>query len=232
MTDTHDRAEVAREEWQKWSERLNPQYTANYGKLRGYARRYIAALTADRDALYEEVRMYGAANGELKDALDAAEQAREQAEAKLTSIVQTHWYRLPVIALDVETGEQGVHWIDGMSAAEVLAIIRDDVPAPVYESVSKEVSKGWEQAEAAPSSGRKKATCPPTSALTSGTSRSGRRSAASASPPRPRSRAGGSLQTSSESVAAPDAAARNRDTTTRMSASQRMTSRPRRRSDD
>lgn len=53
-----------------------------------------------------------------------------------TGVVQTHMYRLPVLAIEVETGEQGVHWIDGLSAAEVFAVLRDDVPAPVYESIS------------------------------------------------------------------------------------------------
>ena len=74
------------------------------------------------------------------------------AEAELAAlkarIIQAHFYRLPVIALDVETDEGGVHWIDGMSAAEVLAIVHDDVPAPVYESVPRTVSDGWKQAEA------------------------------------------------------------------------------------
>jgi hypothetical protein len=76
-------------------------------------------------------------------------------------IVQAHFYRLPVIALDVETDEGGVHWIDGMSVAEVLAIIHNDVPAPVYESVPRPVGEGWQQAEAelAALRGRRCETC-------------------------------------------------------------------------
>lgn len=64
-----------------------------------------------------------------------------------TGVVQTHMYRLPVLAIEVETGEQGVHWIDGLSAAEVFAVLRDDVPAPVYESIPKTVSKIWDYLE-------------------------------------------------------------------------------------
>ena len=65
-----------------------------------------------------------------------------------TGVVQCHIYRLPVIAIDVETGEQGVHWVDGYGTAEVLAVVHDYVPAPVYESIPKAVSEAWEQAEA------------------------------------------------------------------------------------
>lgn len=84
-----------------------------------------------------------------KSVADAAIAALEaELERVKTGVVQTHMYRLPVLAIEVETGEQGVHWIDGLSAAEVFAVLRDDVPAPVYESIPKAVSEAWEQAEA------------------------------------------------------------------------------------
>ena len=79
-------------------------------------------------------RTYYLVDEDKADALIAALVA--ELERVKTGVVQTHMYRLPVLAIEVETGEQGVHWIDGLSAAEVFAVLRDDVPAPVYESIS------------------------------------------------------------------------------------------------
>ena len=98
---------------------------------------------AERDAMYQACKDAGwnVTGGE-------PEKFVAELAALKARIIQAHFYRLPVIALDVETDEGGVHWIDGMSAAEVLAIVHDDVPAPVYESVPRTVSDGWKQAEA------------------------------------------------------------------------------------
>jgi hypothetical protein len=48
----------------------------------------IAALEANANALMAEIKMYGAANGELKDALDAAEAENERL---LISLEQSDW---------------------------------------------------------------------------------------------------------------------------------------------
>ena len=96
---------------------------------------------AMRDELLAAIAELEAENRLLNEARENANAATFRVEAELEAlkgrIIQAHFYRLPVIALDVETDEGGVHWIDGMSAAEVLAIIHDDAPAPVYESVPK-----------------------------------------------------------------------------------------------
>ena len=94
----------------------------------------------DLDRLREEYRTLTEDSEDMFIAKDFVDRIVAALEAELervkTGVVQTHMYRLPVLAIEVETGEQGVHWIDGLSAAEVFAVLRDDVPAPVYESIS------------------------------------------------------------------------------------------------
>jgi len=53
-------------------------------------------------------------------------------QEKLDRIVQCHIYPLTVVATDAETGVVGPHVIDGMDAAEALAVIHDSPVSPVY----------------------------------------------------------------------------------------------------
>ena len=60
-------------------------------------------------------------------------------------IYQMQMYRLPVLGLGAETGDQGIFWINWLNAAEVFAALHDGPPAAVYESLPDSAVICWRE---------------------------------------------------------------------------------------
>lgn len=146
-----DTAEALNDRWNKatsimtigGSEFINdPEFTAEHVRAR-QRQAFDAVRRANkrRKEAEAKVNFYEDGVRELNALIDSMKQQVKAAEAALAETIvrvqQCHAYRMPVMARDVETGEVGVHWIDGFDRAEVGAALRAECGEwTPYESVA------------------------------------------------------------------------------------------------
>ena len=88
---------------------------------------------------------YGTKQGLALSADAAIAELEAEVERLKKSIGQAQMYRLPVLGLNAETGDQGIFWINGLNAAEVFAALHDDPLTPVYESLPGSAVICWRE---------------------------------------------------------------------------------------